>query len=471
MRCREALQVLNLEGWRKAMDVLKEAKAILDRVQKESKKTDSYKLTRSSYLFAEGEVYYRAGNFPRALKLLNKSLKIMDVLLKSHTSTSRCLNAIGNCYSKLKKPAEAIKYYQRAFEMRQELSPSGEHFDMPFFQSQIGTVYEGQENFLEAIEHYKKALDLAKKLKLPGVGVQYTALYNRNIGNAYAWVGQYDQAYEYAKKGYQIRKDVLGNHPHTARSAFQMAGICEGLSEFGEADEYYKEAWKIEKSLGHGNHSEVRDRIIDNYEERLGGQRKEAFQAEVLEFYKRSWDEERNCEDFSFTPANKKIIDRINERLAHESSGADKETKKKYQKEALLFYEGTWNSPDTKKLPYKYREEILDTLLRLCKILGEQESLGKYQVDEFKFFEKKWKKSKKEMNSRDKIDILHTLVDRATVLGLGEKVIKYNSLLQVRVPIFCLFIPFHYFSILQINRRLRPFPSPCLPRVQSHNFD
>ncbi|XP_068705854.1 uncharacterized protein [Montipora foliosa] len=428
MRCREALQVLKLEGWGKAMDVLKEVEAILGRVQKESKKTDSYKLTRSSYLFAKGEVYYRAGNFPRALKVLNKSLKIMDVLLRSHTSTSRCLSAIGNCCSKLNKPEEAIKYYQRAFEMRQELSPSGEHFDMPFFQNQIGTVYEGQKNFDEAIEHYKKALDLAKNLKLPGVGVLYTAIYNRNIGNAYAWIEQYDQAYEYAKKGYEIRKDVLGNHPYTARSAFQMAEICLCLSEFGEADEYYKEAWNIEKSLGQGNHSDVRDRIIYSYGKRLKGQRKEAFDEEVFEFYKRSWNEERNCEDFAFTQANKNIIDRINERL--ESSGADKETRKKYQKEALLFYEGTWNSPDTKKLPYKYREEILDTLLRLCKILGEQESLGKYQVDEFKFFEKKWKKRKEQMSPRDKTDILHTLVNRATFLGLSEKVIKYNRLLQ-----------------------------------------
>ena len=439
MRCRQALQVLNLEGWRKAMDVLKEAKAILCRVQIESKKTDSYKLTRSSYLFAEGAVYYRAGNFPRALKLLKKSLKIMDVLLKSHTSSSRCLNAIGSCYSKLNKPEEAIKYYQRAFEMRQELSPSGEHFDMPFFQSQIGTVYGGQKIFGEAIEHYKKALDLAKKLKFPGV--QYTALYNGNIGNAYAWIGQYKQAYEYAKKGYEIRRDVLGNHPHTARSAFQMAEICVYLSEFGEADEYYKEAWNIEKSLGQGNHSEVRERIINRYGKRLKGQRKEAFDEEVFEFYKRTWNEERNCEDFAFTQANKNIIDGINERV--ESSGAGGEMRKKYQQEALRFYEGTWNSPDTEKLPYKYREEILQTLLRLCKILRKGESLRKYQFDAFKFYEKKWKKSKDKMSTQDKTNILCALVDRATVLGFDEKVIKYNKLLQVE-SFFFSFTAFQY---------------------------
>lgn len=36
-----------------------------------------------------------------------------------------------------------------------------------------------------------------------------------------------------------------------------MVGICEGFSEFGEVDEYYREVWKIEKFLGYGNYSEV----------------------------------------------------------------------------------------------------------------------------------------------------------------------------------------------------------------------
>ena len=427
MRCQEALQVLKLEGWRKAAEVLKEAKEILSRMPKDSKKTDSFKLARSLFLFAEGEVYYAGGNFPRALKALNKSLKIMEVLLKSHTSTSRCLNVIGDCYIKLKQPKEAIKYYQKASAMRKDLSPSGEHCDMPLFQSQIGTVYEAQKKFHEAIDHYKEALDLATKLKLPGV--LYTALYNRKIGNAYAWLEQYDQAYEYAKKAYDIRKDVLSNHPLTARSAFQMAEICRYLDEFDEADEYYEEAWEIEKSLGQGNHSEVRDRIIASYRKQLSGRRKKVFEEEVFEFYKRCWDEERSCEDFAFTQANKNIIDYINERL--ESGEGDKERKKKYQREALWFYEGTWKSADTKRLPYEFREDILTTLLRLCDILGEEELLRKYKVDEFKFCEKRWKKDRKYMKHPDKYDILSTLVDRATFLCYDEKVVKYSKLLQV----------------------------------------
>ena len=85
---------------------------------------------------------------------------------------------------------------------------------MPLFKSQIGTVYEGQKEFRKAIEYYKQALDVAKKLKIKGM--LYIALFNTNIANSYCWLREYDDAFEFAKEGFEIRKDILGNHPHTA---------------------------------------------------------------------------------------------------------------------------------------------------------------------------------------------------------------------------------------------------------------
>ena len=66
-----------------------------------------------------------------------------------------------------------------------------------------------------------------------------------------------------------------------------MAEICRSLEDVYKAEEYYEEAWVIEKSLRQGNHSLVRDRIIESYEEMLRGKRKNAFQKKVLEFYQR----------------------------------------------------------------------------------------------------------------------------------------------------------------------------------------
>ena len=442
MCCWEALQVLKLEGWRKAAEVVQEARELLKRVQRESKKTEVFKLAKSFCLFVEGEVFCRAGNSPKALKLLGSSLEIMEYQLKNHTSTCRCLNAIGNCYSNLGEPEEAIKFYTRAYEMRQKLSGSREHFDLPLFRSQIGTAYESmaiQEynkhrmtpkakmNFRKAIEYYQEALDLAKELKL--TGILNTALYNRNIANAHSWLMEFKEAKTFAYNGYQIRKDILGKHPLTARSTFQMAEISRSLEDYDEAEEYYEEAWEIEKSLGQGNHSEVRDRIIKSYEGMLPKGRKKAFQKEVLEFYQRSWDEEKSFEGFQFSQTNMKIIDAINKRLEKE---ADVNTRRKYQSEALWFYEGAWNSPDTKRLPYEQRENVLQTLLRMCKEVKNKELYEKYQKESFRFYERRWEKNGSELAQRDRIDLLTTLEDLATQLGYKRKATKYHTLLEVR---------------------------------------
>ena len=443
MRCWEALQVLSLEGWRKALNVVREARELLKRVQSGSKKTALFKLAKSSCLFVEGEVFNRAGNWPKALKRLRPSLEIMEDQLKNPTSTCRCLNAIGNCYSHLGKPEEAIKFYTRAYEMRQKLSGSREHFDLPLFRSQIGTAYESmaiQEynkhrmtpkakmNFRKAIEYYQEALDLAKELKL--TGILNTALYNRNIANAYSWLMEFEKAKPFAYNGYQIRKDILGKHRLTARSTFQMADISRSLEDYDEAEQYYEEAWEIEKSLGQGNHSAVRDRIIKSYEQMFPKGRKRAFQKEVLEFYQRSWDEEKCFEGFQFSQANLKIIDSINERLGEE---ADVKTRRKYQSEALWFYEGAWNYPDAKRLPYEQRENVLQSLLRLCKVVKNKELYEKYLKESFRFYERRWKKNRSELEEKqDKIDLLTTLEDLATLLGYERKGRKYRTLLQVR---------------------------------------
>ena len=442
MQCWGALSLLSLEGWGKAAEVVQESRELLKRVQRESKQTELYKLAKSFCLFVEGEVLNRAGNWTKALKCLRRSLEIMEDQLNNHTSTCRCLNAIGNCYSNLGKPEEAIKFYTSAYEMRQKLSGSREHFDLPLFRGQIGTAYESmaiQEyykrgmtpkakmNFRKAIEYYQEALDLAKDLKL--TGILNTALYNRNIANAHSWLMEFEEAKTFAYNGYQIRKDILGKHPLTARSTFQMAENSRSLEDYDKAKEYYEEAWEIEKSLGQGNHSEVRDRIIKSYEGMLPKERKMAFQKEVLEFYQRSWDEEKSFEGFQFSQTNMKIIDAINKRLEKE---ADVNTRRKYQSEALWFYEGAWNSPDTKRLPYEQRENVLQTLLRLCKEVENEELFEKYQKESFRFYERRWKKNGSELEEKqDKIDLPTTLEDLATSRGYERKAKKYRTQLQV----------------------------------------
>ena len=404
------------------MEVLKLAENSFNVVNTKLKGSKSYRSTQGTYLYTEGEIYYRKGSVPRALKSLYLSLEIMEGLWKNHhTSTTRCLNAIGNCYNRLGNAEEALKFYTRAYEMRKRLSGSKNHIDLPFFKGQIGTIFEGQKQYDKAIQCYQEALELSKELKLSGI--LRLALFHRNIANAYAWKREFEKAHKPAMDAYEIRKHILGDHPFTARSAFQVAEICNSMEDFDEAEDFYAEAWRIEKSLEQGNHSEVRDRIVRSYTGILRGDIKKEFQKEALEFYQRLWMEEK---EFSY--ANKSIIDEINMLV---SESGDRKMIKKYEKEALWFYEMAWNSPDLQQLPPHQREDILQKILYLSKALREKELLKKYEGEQLRFFEQQWEENK-EMTNQDKIDILHTLQHLAARQGDERKTEKYKKLYQVR---------------------------------------
>jgi len=417
------MQVLGLQGWKWAMEVLKMAENSLQMAYKNLKDSRSYRLAQSTYLYVEGEIYYRKGSLPRALTSLYLSIEIMEDLLQNHTTTTRCLNAIGNCHNRLGNHEEALKFYTKAYEMRRKLSGSKNHLDLPFYKGQIGTVYEGQKQYDKAIQCYQEALELSKELKLSGI--LRLALFHRNIANAYAWKRDFEKAYKAAMDAYEIRKDILGDHPDTARSAFQVGLICRSQDDYAEAEEFYAEAWRIEKSLEYGNHSAVRDRIVRDYTAILAGERKKAFQNEALEFYQRLWAEE---EEFSY--ANKSIIDEINQLL---SGSGDRKMVKKYEKEALRFYEMAWKSPDLQQLPRQEREDILQNILYLCKKLREKEMLKKYEGEQLEFLERQWEEKKETMRTQDKIDILQALQQLAAKQGDEKRREKYKIIFEVRI--------------------------------------
>ena len=172
-----------------------------------------------------------------------------------------------------------------------------------------------------------------------------------------------------------------------------------------------------------GNHSAVRDRIIQSYEKVLKNGRRNEFQKEALEFYERLWQEDK---EFSY--AKKSIIDQIIERL---NRSEDRKMISKYRKEALEFYVMAWNSPDLQQLPRNQREEILQIILYLSKVLGEKELQKKFQGEKFEFFEKQWEE-RTVMSAQDQKDILCTLQSLATQLGDEGKSEKYQKLYEVR---------------------------------------
>ena len=284
----ESLQVNQQRGGNEARAVLDEGELFLKKASEQL--SDQYQGAKSMYLYAEGKIYYKSShsdatqkNFycHKALESLQQSLELTEKVYGKHTATARCLNEIGNCYNELQNLEMASTYFERAYKMREELSSSNGHNDMAVYLNQIAVIHEktgvkllkekntedeGKRKLTKAIQLFQKALDLEKKLKIDGYSS--TALFKRNMANAYLYLDEPEKAWKPALEAYEIRERVLGTHPDTVRSLFQLGNVKYWAEDYQAALEYFYKAYDMEESLPEGNHSAVRQlikkRILDS---------------------------------------------------------------------------------------------------------------------------------------------------------------------------------------------------------------
>ena len=410
--CWEARLVLEAQGAQKAYDVLRKASLSLEQVDDQS--TESFKLTRGLFLYFEGEVYYQDNNYQKAIECLKSSLDLMEGPLKLDTVLTWCYNALGNCYYRHNRPDKAFEFYNKALKMREELSGSNFHYDMPVFKNQIGTVHEDKGEYDEAVKCYKDALELLEEFKL--LGYEDEALFRRNLANAYARQKKYKEADEEAEKAFNIRLKRLGNHPETVRSIFQLGIIQANLEAYDKALHLFLKAWKMEKVLSSGNHSQVWRRIIKGVFDmchflKIQGTEREQFRQDALLFCRRFWKtvkKERDFAKFSFTAYNKEIIDAILYLLETKPTEYRMNEKKeiglrdKYEKEAIWFYDGMQTdteehfynefdeATDSKVLNHMLRDrnELLERLIELCGRHKERDRLLKHKKGKMELFKK-----------------------------------------------------------------------------------
>ena len=381
--------------------------------QVDDKSTESFKLTQGLYLYFEGEIYYQNKDYQKAIKCLESSLDLMEGPSKLDTDLARCYNALGNCYYGLGRPEKSLEFYNKALKMREELSSSNFHYDMPVYKNQIGIVHEDKGEYDEAVKCYKDALELLEELKC--LGYEDEALFRRNLANVYVRQEKYKEAEEEAKKAFKIRLKILGNHPDTVRSIFQLGVIQANLKAYGKALDFFLEAWEMEKLLGAGNQSAVWRRIIKGvfdmhkFLKKKGAEKeKEEFRQDALAFCERFWKEEKASPQFNFTPYNKEIIDAILYLLEKRTSLfglTDKKEKAlidQYEREALWFYEGmqgiteeSFNNEfdgatDNKLLNELLRERtaFLDKLIEFCSRHDKHEKLRKHKQEKMALFKK-----------------------------------------------------------------------------------
>ena len=365
----EARLVSEAQGAQKAFDVLQEASFSLKQVQDQS--TESFKLTKGLFRYIEGEVYCQNRDYKSAIESLQSSLDLI---------------------------------------MRKELSGSDCHCDMAVFKNQIGTVHEDKGEYDEAVEWYKNALELLKELKC--LGHEDEALFRRNLANVYIHQLKFKEAEEESKKAFNIRLKWLGHHPDTVRSHFQLGVIQANLRAFGKALDCFIAAWKMEKSLGVGNHSAVWRRIISGVFDMCDFLRnkhtdkidQKKFRQDALEFCQHFWKEEKASPQFSFTAYNKEIIDAILYLLDNvkETETEERTLVDQYEKEAVWFYDGLieateeyfngefHKATDNEVLNEMLRERtaLLERLIEFCLRHNERKMLLKHKRGKMTLFKK-----------------------------------------------------------------------------------
>ena len=436
---------MDVDGARKAFEVLQQASSSLDLVQ--DKSTESFMLTQGIYFYFEGEIYCQNRDYKRALDCLKSSLDLTEGLLKADTTLARCYYAIGNCYYALDKTAKALEFYEKALQMRTELSAGSEnHYDFPVYKNQIGTVHEDQGEYDKAVECYKDALRLLEELNISGY--EDEAVFYRNLANVYVKQGKFREARKPAHKACNIRIKRLGGHPNTVRSIFQEGVIQVNLREFDKALELFLKGWEMEKSLEPGNHSEVWRLLITGVNDICDylnrSNEKEKFRQDALSFCQRFWKEEKESAQFSFTEYNKEIIDTILSLFSDEEE--NRAARDEFEEEALWFYDGMqsateeafynefYQETDNKELNkmLKERNEFLDKIIDFCTRCGQHVKLTKHTINKLSLNKKVLvranfvgEKGHEKATLKSKVEeLFRGLNEKESILGFQENLLS-----------------------------------------------
>ncbi|MBD2085722.1 tetratricopeptide repeat protein [Coleofasciculus sp. FACHB-542] len=112
------------------------------------------------------------------------------------------LHSLGTTYYSLGKPTEAIKYYQQALKIAQEIP--NHHWEIVSIEG-LGMVYHHSlGNYEEAIKYYLKSLRLSSRI-LHRLG-ETTAL--SSLADTYSSKGDYTKAIDYYQQALRFAREI-----------------------------------------------------------------------------------------------------------------------------------------------------------------------------------------------------------------------------------------------------------------------
>lgn len=193
-----------------------------------------------------GLVYWKLGDYTKALGYLQKSLEIRKKELgENHPDTAISYNGIGMVYWKRGDSTNAMKFHSKALEIR-KITLGMYHPDTAESYSNIGMIYRHECNYKKALEYHLNALKIRKKV----FGQEHpdTAESYNNIGAVYHFQHKYKEALQYHITAMEIDVKILGpDHPDTAIDYNNISNNYRELKDLDNAFMYLKKALEIDE--------------------------------------------------------------------------------------------------------------------------------------------------------------------------------------------------------------------------------
>ncbi|MDJ1169769.1 tetratricopeptide repeat protein [Roseofilum sp. BLCC_M154] len=152
------------------------------------------------------------------------------------------LNSLGVAYYSQGDYEQAISYYQKALEIRQEI---GDRSGIAKSFNNLGLAYCSQGDYGKAISNYQKAIEIFQQIG--DCSVTSTTL--MNLGNAYYAQGDYGQAMSCYQQALEIRREI-GDCSGIANSLIGLGNAYNSQGEYERVISYSQQALEIFQEIG-----------------------------------------------------------------------------------------------------------------------------------------------------------------------------------------------------------------------------
>jgi len=188
-----------------------------------------------------GNVHRSLGQYPKALELQQRVLKMMEAL-GNRAGVAGTLGNIGLVHYSLGQYPKALEIQQRALKMKQEI---GNRAGVALTLGNIGNIHSALGQYAKALELHERELEMRQALgDRAGVAAALA-----NSAGIYRSLGQYAKALELYGRALEMMQ-ALGNRARVAATLGAIANVHYSLGEYPKALELHERALDMQQEMG-----------------------------------------------------------------------------------------------------------------------------------------------------------------------------------------------------------------------------